>query len=109
MQEPLDLRMLLEPHAARGAAGCLTNDLVAGLREDLDAQRETAESAALDKRLDETARAHHIFPGLQDYMGAPDEQAGHELIYAAVAAGDPVDAEAAMRPHLSSIHAAMAG
>ncbi|GAA4364037.1 GntR family transcriptional regulator [Paeniglutamicibacter cryotolerans] len=134
VQETLDLRMLLEPHAARSAAGFLTDALVADLRQDLDAQREAAESAplaamsaarsfhrrlasgsrngrlaaALDKCLDETARAHHVLPGLQDYMGAPEEQAEHELIYAAVAAGDPVAAESAMRAHLRSIHAAMA-
>lgn len=134
VQETLDLRMLLEPHAAKCAAGFLTDELVAGLRADLDEQRETSEhapldamaaarsfhrrlatgsrnvrlAAALDKCLDETARAHHVLPGLQVYMGAPQEQAEHEQIYAAIAAGDPVAAEAAMRTHLRSIHAAMA-
>lgn len=134
VQETLDLRMLLEPHAAKCAAGFLDDLLVAGLREDLDAQREAAPSApleamaaarsfhrrlalasrngrlaaALDKCLDETSRAHHVLPGLQDYMGAPQEQAEHELIFAAVAAGDAGAAEAAMRAHLRSIHAAMA-
>lgn len=134
VRETLDLRMLLEPHVARCAAGFLTDDLVAGLRGDLDAQREAAAvspllamasarsfhrrlaagsrngrlAAALDKCLDETSRAHHVLPGLQEYMGTPEEQAEHELIYAAVAAGNAEAAEQAMRAHLRSIHAAMA-
>lgn len=134
VQETLDLRMLLEPHAAGSAAGFLSPTLVADLRQILDSQAEVAAEnpltametaqrfhqriadASRNTRLadtlhhcfDETARAHHVLPGLQRYMGVPTELEEHEAIYAAIAAGDARTAEVAMRVHLRSIRDTMA-
>ena len=134
VQETLDLRMLLEPHAAAAAAGFLDPSLVAELRQLLDTQaelsttdplgsmrsaqefhqrianasRNTRLAQSLHHCFDETARAHHVLPGLQSYMGAPTELSEHEDIYAAIAAGDARAADAAMRQHLRSIRTAMA-
>lgn len=134
VQETLDLRMLLEPHAAASAAGFLSPALVAELRQILDAQAEVSTEnplaameaaqrfhqciadASRNTRLadtlrhcfDETARAHHVLPGLQRYMSAPAEQAEHEAIYEAIAGADARAAESAMRVHLRSIRATMA-
>ncbi|MDO5743042.1 MAG: GntR family transcriptional regulator [Micrococcaceae bacterium] len=134
VQETLDLRMLLEPHAAAAAAGFLPQHLTASLRQLLDAQAEVSSTdplaamnlaqdfhqaiadASRNTRLaeslrhcfDETARAHHVLPGLQHYMGIPTELAEHEAIYAAISASDARAAANAMRVHLRSIRAAMA-
>lgn len=134
IQETLDLRMLLEPHAAAAAAGFLPQHLAVDLRQLLDTQsalsptdplgamnaaqdfhqaiadasRNTRLADSLRHCFDETARAHHVLPGLQRYMGVPTELAEHEAIYAAIAAADARAAEDAMRVHLRSIRAAMA-
>lgn len=134
VQETLDMRMLLEPHAAAAAAGFLDPRLVAELRQLLDTQaelsttdplgsmrsaqefhqrianasRNTRLAQSLHHCFDETARAHHVLPGLQRYMGAPTELSEHEDIYAAIAAGDARAADTAMRQHLRSIRTAMA-
>jgi DNA-binding GntR family transcriptional regulator len=134
VQETLDLRMLLEPHAAAAAAGFLPQQLTAQLRQLLDTQaalspadplgamnaaqefhqaiaeasRNSRLADSLRRCFDETARAHHVLPGLQHYMGAPTELAEHEAIYAAIAAADARAAEDAMRVHLRSIRSAMA-
>lgn len=134
VQETLDLRMLLEPHAAAAAAGFLPQHLTASLRQLLDAQAEVSSTdplaamnlaqdfhqaiadASRNTRLaeslrhcfDETARAHHVLPGLQHYMGIPTELEEHEAIYAAISASDARAAEDAMRVHLRSIRATMA-
>ncbi|MDO2934458.1 GntR family transcriptional regulator [Paeniglutamicibacter sulfureus] len=134
VQETLDLRMLLEPHAAAAAAGFLPQELTVKLRQLLDAQaalsaadplgamkaaqdfhqaiadasRNSRLADSLRRCFDETARAHHVLPGLQHYMGAPTELAEHEAIYAAIAAADARAAEEAMRVHLRSIRTAMA-
>lgn len=134
VQETLDLRMLLEPHAAAAAAGFLPQHLTARLRQLLDAQAEASSTdplsamnlaqdfhqaiadASRNTRLadslrhcfDETARAHHVLPGLQRYMGIPTELEEHEAIYAAISASDARAAEDAMRVHLRSIRTAMA-
>lgn len=134
VQETLDMRMLLEPHAAAAAAGFLDPRLVAELRQLLDTQaelsttdplgsmrsaqefhqrianasRNTRLAQSLHHCFDETARAHHVLPGLQRYMGAPTELSEHEDIYAAIAAGDAHAADTAMRQHLRSIRTAMA-
>lgn len=134
VQETLDLRMLLEPHAAAAAAGFLPQYLTARLRQLLDAQAEASSTdplsamnlaqdfhqaiadASRNTRLadslrhcfDETARAHHVLPGLQRYMGIPTELEEHEAIYAAISASDARAAEDAMRVHLRSIRTAMA-
>lgn len=134
VQETLDLRMLLEPHAAASAAGYLNPGLTAGLHQLLDTQaelagtdplgsmrsaqefhqliadasRNTRLAQSLHHCLDETARAHHVLPGLQRYMSAPTELSEHKAIYAAIAAGDARAADASMRQHLRSIRTAMA-
>ena len=134
VQETLDVRMLLEPHAAAAAAHFHTPQIAAQLRLHLDTQREISSRAPLeamaaaqefhqligvasrntrimdilDGCLTETARAHHVLPGLQHYVGAPEELAEHEEIYAAIIAGDAPGAEAAMRKHLRSIRTTMA-
>lgn len=134
VQETLDLRMLLEPHAAAAAAGFLPRQLTVRLRQLLDAQAEVSSTdplaamnlaqdfhqaiadASRNTRLaeslrhcfDETARAHHVLPGLQHYMGIPAELEEHEAIYAAISASDARAAEDAMRVHLRSIRTAMA-
>lgn len=134
VQETLDLRMLLEPHAAAAAAGFLPQHLVGNLRGLLDTQagfsdsdplaamhaaqafhqgiadasRNTRLADSLRRCLDETARAHHVLPGLQHHIGTPIELAEHEAIYAAIAAGDARAAQEAMRVHLRSIRTAMA-
>lgn len=134
VQETLDLRMLLEPHAAAAAAGFLPRQLTVRLRQLLDAQAEVSSTdplaamnlaqdfhqaiadASRNTRLaeslrhcfDETARAHHVLPGLQHYMGIPAELEEHEAIYAAISASDARAAEDAMQVHLRSIRTAMA-
>lgn len=134
VQETLDVRMLLEPHAAGAAATFHTPQLAAQLRQHLDTQHEISSHAPLeamaaaqefhqligvasrntriidilDTCLTETARAHHVLPGLAHYVGAPQELAEHEEIYAAIIAGDAPGAEAAMRKHLRSIRTTMA-
>lgn len=134
VQETLDLRMLLEPHAAAAAAGFLPQHLLGDLRGLLDTQAELSERdplAAMDAAqrfhqgiadasrntrlaeslrhcFDETARAHHVLPGLQRYMGVPTELKEHEAIYAAIAAGDARAADETMATHLRSIRTAMA-
>lgn len=134
VQETLDLRMLLEPHAAAAATGFLSQQLAVDLRGLLDTQaalsladplgamkaaqdfhqaiadasRNTRLADSLRFCFDETARAHHVLPGMQRYMGVPTELEEHEAIYAAIAAADARGAEAGMRVHLRSIRAAMA-
>lgn len=134
VQETLDVRMLLEPHAAGAAATFLTPQIAAQLRQHIDTQREISARAPLeamaaaqefhqligvasrntrivdilDACLTETARAHHVLPGLQHYVGAPTELSEHEEIYAAIIAGDAPGAKAAMRNHLRSIRTTMA-
>ncbi|QCU79271.1 GntR family transcriptional regulator [Citricoccus sp. SGAir0253] len=127
--EVLDLRMLLEPHAAAEAARHATSPTVSSLRGAVDRQREltggdplaamgaardvhlalaaasrsTRLVAALERVLDDMARAHHVLPGLQVQMAHPGELAEHEAIVEAVAAGDGAAAERAMRAHLHSV------
>lgn len=134
VQETLDLRMLLEPHAAAAATGFLSQRLAVDLRGLLDTQaalsladplgamkaaqdfhqaiadasRNTRLADSLRFCFDETARAHHLLPGMQRYMGVPTELEEHEAIYAAIAAADARGAEDRMRVHLRSIRAAMA-
>lgn len=134
VQETLDVRMLLEPHAAAATATFLTAQVASQLRQHLDAQaeistsdplkamkaaqefhqligeasRNTRISQILNQCLTETARAHHVLPGLQHYIGAPTELAEHEAIYAAIIASDAQAADTAMRIHLRSIRTAMA-
>jgi DNA-binding GntR family transcriptional regulator len=130
VSEVLDLRMLLEPHAAGAAARFADASLASELRAVLDRQSEVAGAdplagmqearlfhqgiahAARNRRLaetlqrcfDESARAHHVLPGLRQHMTARQELEEHEAVFAAIAAGDPVQAAEAMRAHLRTIH-----
>ena len=132
LSEVLDLRMLLEPHAASEASRFSGSSEVACMRAAVEQQRETADSdqlasmrcardfhlavvgAARNSRLlkslshcyDETARAHHIIPELRDHMAHPTELDEHEAILEAIAAGHPEAAAEAMRAHLRTIHQA---
>lgn len=131
LAEVLDLRMLLEPHAAGEAARHANAALLGSLRDALDRQREvsptdpiegmrearrfheTLASGARNSRLadalhrcfNETSRAHHILPGLREHMTDAVELDEHEAVYSAVASGDAAAAEDAMRAHLRTIHA----
>lgn len=133
--ETLDLRMLLEPHAAAGAARQSDPDYLARLRAHLDEQRSLARqdpigsmrcaqhfhqllaeggrnsrvTAALEKCFADTARAHYVLPGMQRYMSCTQELDEHEAILEAVAARDPERAHRAMAEHLKSIRNAMLG
>lgn len=129
LAEVLDLRMLLEPHAAAEAARFADMDAVARLRTILERQREeagvdplaamreahafhqvvaqTARNARLvsqlQHHLDETSRAHHVIPSLRAYMGVPGELREHEVILKAISTGDSAGARQAMRTHLHTI------
>lgn len=131
--EVLDLRMLLEPHAAAEAARQATAGTVPALLSALDRQRELTGGdpleamgaarefhlavagearnarlvAALERVLDDMARAHHVLPGLQSQMAHPHELAEHEAIIEAIAAGDGPAAGQAMRRHLHSVREAV--
>ena len=133
LSEVLDLRMLLEPHAAAEAARHATAGTVSALRSALDRQGEltggdaldamgaargfhlaVAEEArnarlvtAIERVLDDMARAHHVLPGLQAQMAHPHELAEHEAILEAIAAGDGPAAGQAMRKHLRSVREAV--
>lgn len=130
LTEVLDLRMLLEPHAAAEAASRATPQDHARLRGLLARQREAAGSAALagmpeaadlhheitrlagsgrlvhalERCFDETARAHHVLGHLTAHMNSETELAEHEEVLGAIEAADPAAAQAAMRRHLRTIH-----
>lgn len=129
--EVLDLRMLLEPHAAFEAARHASPADVTRLTEALHEQHEFAGTdplgamraaarfhrdlaglsrnvrlgRALEHCFDETARAHHVLPGLSAHMGEEQELAEHDAVLEAVAAGDAPAARAAMQAHLHTIRA----
>lgn len=129
LSEVLDLRMLLEPHAASEGALHAGSEGLAALRGHLDEQRrlsgvsalEAMESAAafhrtlaglsrnsrlssaLDRCFDETSRAHHVLSGLSLHVGSETEISEHERIFAAVSRGDAASAHEAMRTHLITI------
>lgn len=135
LQEVLDLRMLLEPHAAAEAARLRNEQAVARLRTILESQREvsqndplaamrtarefhrviaqTAQNSRLEaqllRSLDETARAHYVIPDLQAHMSTAEELVEHERIVEAIAQGDVTAAERAMRVHLRTIRAVTIG
>ncbi|WP_411733121.1 FCD domain-containing protein, partial [Paeniglutamicibacter sp.] len=106
----VELRQLLDTQSALSAADPLgAMDAAQDFHQAIaDASRNSRLADSLRRCFDETARAHHVLPGLQHYMGAPTELAEHEAIYAAIAAADARAAEEAMRVHLRSIRTAMA-
>lgn len=132
VREIMDVRMLLEPHAADAAARSVTEPMATQLREILDRQRNLQEqpleamAAAqqfhtevaraggnqrvfemLSRMFDETARAHHVLPAMQRYMSSDQEQAEHDAILAAIETGDGLEAAERMRQHLKSINVEM--
>lgn len=60
-------------------------------------------AAGLERCFDETARAHHVLPGLNAHMGDEVELREHAAILDAVADQDPEAAAAAMAAHLRTI------
>lgn len=135
LAEVLDLRMLLEPHAAAEAARFADTESVARLRTILERQRATTDvdplaamreartfhrtiadigrnsrlAFQLQHHLDETARAHYVIPALRSNMGAPDELREHETILHAISTGDSAGASKAMQAHLRTIHTVTKG
>lgn len=131
--ETLDMRMLLEPFTAAGAARHATAPFIAALRSQLDEQsrlaaedpigsmrcaqqfhRQLAEggrnsriAAALERCFHDTARAHYVLPGMQAYMSTSREIQEHEAIVQAIEAGEAKAAQQAMAEHLKSIRNAM--
>ncbi len=129
LSEVMDLRMLLEPHAAGEAALRADGAAVDRLRALLDAQRDssprdplegmrqaaafhrmltglgrnTRVCAALERCYDETSRAHHLIPGLSAHMGQDVEVREHAAILTAIESGDAPGAREAMRTHLRTI------
>ncbi|MDY6054873.1 GntR family transcriptional regulator [Micrococcus sp.] len=128
LAEVLDLRMLLEPHAAAEAARHASATDLARLHELLEAQRRTPDpiermqhaaglhraltqlgrntrlAASLEHCFDETARAHHVLGELNAHMETEVELREHAQILDAVAAGNPEATHAAMQDHLRTIH-----
>ncbi|MGP9652066.1 GntR family transcriptional regulator [Glutamicibacter sp. AOP38-B1-38] len=135
IHEVLELRILLEPRAARNVARFHSAQTLAELRGHLAEQEHLAEAdpiasmlaarrfhedlsaanrnsritATLTKCFAETARAHYVLPAMQPYMSQSAELAEHRAILAAIGAADAQAAENAMRTHLQSIHRAMLG
>lgn len=133
--EVLELRLLLEPHAAAALARTHTTEQLKNLRSHLAEQRRQATKdpiasmhaaqqfhtelahgaqnsrvcAALHRCYAETARGHYVIPNMQPYMSQSDELDEHRQILEAITAKDPAAAHAAMAHHLKSIHRAMLG
>lgn len=132
VREIMDVRMLLEPHAAATAALQVASESTGTLRWTLEEQRQRqdrpleAMAAAqkfhtevaraggnqrifemLSRMFDETARAHHVLPAMQRHMSGEKEQAEHDAVLAAIESGDSVAAAERMRQHLKTINAEM--
>ncbi|MDO5032693.1 GntR family transcriptional regulator [Corynebacterium sp.] len=132
----MDMRMLLEPHAAAEAARLATERDIAAMQAWLDEQRadppvypslgktnsaKEFHAAILDccanTRLRqaitdlhaEMVRAHHVIPELRTLVEQPEELAEHEAILTAIRSHDQQAAAAAMRTHLRTIYDSMAG
>jgi DNA-binding GntR family transcriptional regulator len=129
LSDVLDMRLLLEPHAAASVAGFGEPERIASLRGALDRQRALSDSDPLaamrearsfhesiargsrNQRLaetlgrcfDETSRAHHVLLGMRGRAVSDQELAEHEAVYAAIASGDVPGARAAMADHLRSV------
>ena len=127
--EILDLRAVLEAHAAARAARTADAEAVQRLRERWEAQRDAtgleplertlrardfhaeisriADSGRLRAVLDglhrEMVRAHHVLPELRWHLAEDIELREHREILEAVAAGEPERSAQAMRTHLESI------
>lgn len=133
LTEVLDLRMLLEPHAAAECARFADAETIGRLRECLDRQEaagpknpmarterarsfhlEIAHSArstrllsSLQRCYAEMVRAHHVLPQLCDHLGNPRELEEHEAIYKAITEGQSAAAAEAMRVHVRTIRSTM--
>ncbi|WP_261624268.1 GntR family transcriptional regulator [Nesterenkonia marinintestina] len=130
LAEVLDMRMLLEPHAAAEAARLADGAVIERLRDQLQRQdtvgeddplgrteharcfhseiaraaRSTRLEAVLLRCFEEMVRAHHVLPELREHLVLPDEIDEHEEILSAIAEARPERAETAMRRHLRTIH-----
>lgn len=133
LTEVLDLRMLLEPHAAAECARFADAETIHRLRQCIDRQEsagqnnpiartqrarsfhlEIAHSArstrlvtTLQRCHEEMVRAHHIIPQLRDHLGNPRELEEHVAIYRAIAEGRGDLAAQHMRDHLRTIRSTM--
>lgn len=133
LTEVLDLRMLLEPHAAAECARFADAHTIQRLRQCIDRQEaaghaqplarterarsfhleiaHSARSARLISMLqrchEDMVRAHHIIPQLRNHLGNPRELEEHEAIYRAIADGRGALAAQRMREHLRTIRCTM--
>ncbi|MBN6752095.1 GntR family transcriptional regulator [Kocuria palustris] len=127
--EVLELRTLLEPRAAARCARWADPEQVEDLTRRWEAQRDAPGLEPLERTLrardfhagiaqaagshrmsvileglhHEMVRAHHVLPQLRWHLSEEIELREHRGILAAITAGDPERAEAAMRTHMDSI------
>ncbi|MFC7405586.1 GntR family transcriptional regulator [Georgenia alba] len=128
LREVLDLRMLLEPHAAGSAAEFVDDVVLEDLRAAVERQSAAGEGTveatrsarrfhgavargsrnghlaeALERCFVDMSRAHHLHAGLHASLSTAADVSGHEAVFSAIAAGDAMAAEEAMRTHLRSV------
>lgn len=127
--EVLELRTLLESRAAARCARWADPEQVEDLTRRWEAQRDALGLEPLERTLrardfhagiaqaagshrmsvileglhHEMVRAHHVLPQLRWHLSEEIELREHREILAAIIAGDPERAEAAMRTHMDSI------
>lgn len=127
--EVLELRTLLESRAAARCARWADPEQVEDLTRRWEAQRDALGLEPLERTLrardfhagiaqaagshrmsvileglhHEMVRAHHVLPQLRWHLSEEIELREHREILAAIIAGDPERAEAAMRTHMESI------
>jgi DNA-binding GntR family transcriptional regulator len=103
-EDMLEVRLLLEPAAARRAAERASAEQVAGLRRMLDDMADlVAQSAGNQVVREALARLHthvHLFRLLYDRQVTFLAMGEHDEVLAAVAARDPDAAAYAMRRHI---------
>lgn len=129
LSEILELRTLLESRAAARCARCADSEQIEELTQRWEAQRDALGLEPLERTLlardfhagiaqaagshrlagileglhHEMVRAHHVLPQLRWHLSEEIELREHREILAAITAGDPERAEAAMRTHMVSI------
>jgi DNA-binding GntR family transcriptional regulator len=132
IHEVMDLRLILEPRLLRVVAANPPPGIVAELRDIL--KEQFRDGASLDEQLDaatnfhlacmrasrstravsivsmltfEIERLHYLFPAVARHVSSETEYAAHSGIIAAIAAGDPDEAEKQMQEHLQESNVAM--
>lgn len=132
IHEVMDLRLILEPRLLRVVAANPPPGIVEELRALLTEQFR--DGASLDEQLDaasnfhlacmrasrntravsivrmltyEIERLHYLFPAVGAHVSSGSEFDAHDGIIAAIAAGDPDEAEKQMRDHLKESNMAM--